>query len=316
MKFAVLAASLMLALPGITFASNKPLRVVADIAPTHSLVSLVMGDLGKPDLLMRSGSSPHDYSLRPSDASRLAEADLVFFTSASLTPWLTRALAAVATNTPAIELLDSKGSNSLELRTNNLFQSHAHEDIDHDHTKDAADKHANRVDPHAWLDPINAQRWLEAIAAELSVMDPANSGTYHQNASTGHQALQELIGTIKARLKTVTGKPYVVFHDSYQYFETRFETYAQASISLGDGAPPSISQINHVRDRLAEFSGACVFSEPQFSDRLINTVTLGIDVKLGQLDPLGVNMEPGPSLYRELMDKLTNELVGCLQRAE
>ncbi|MFT5895228.1 MAG: zinc transport system substrate-binding protein, partial [bacterium] len=79
--------------------------VLVDIAPTHSLVSMVMGDIGEPELLISSTSNPHDFALRPSDASRLTNADLIFYTSSTLTPWLNKALQSLAQNTPAFELI-------------------------------------------------------------------------------------------------------------------------------------------------------------------------------------------------------------------
>ena len=40
-------------------------RVVADIAPIHSLVSMVMDGVGQPQLLVPQNISPHHYSMRP-----------------------------------------------------------------------------------------------------------------------------------------------------------------------------------------------------------------------------------------------------------
>src|SRR5690606_37327871 len=54
--------------------------VVATTKPIHALVAAVMGDLGAPQLIVRGGASPHTYSLRPSDASALEAADVVFWT--------------------------------------------------------------------------------------------------------------------------------------------------------------------------------------------------------------------------------------------
>ena len=56
-----------------------PPKVVADIAPVHSLVAQVMEGVASPDLLVEPGASPHGYSLRPSQARALQQSDLVFW---------------------------------------------------------------------------------------------------------------------------------------------------------------------------------------------------------------------------------------------
>jgi len=77
------AASLL----GGTAMADVP-NVAADIAPVHSLVARVMQGVGAPSLIVAPGASPHEYSLRPSEAAALQEADLVFWVSPDLTPWL------------------------------------------------------------------------------------------------------------------------------------------------------------------------------------------------------------------------------------
>ena len=95
----------------VSLASTPP-RIVTDIPPTHSLVSMVMGDLGSPELLMEGSVSPHDYALRPSDAKVLTQADLVIWMHPELTPWLDTGLAGLAPSTLSIILMEQ---NSVEV---------------------------------------------------------------------------------------------------------------------------------------------------------------------------------------------------------
>ncbi|NND92793.1 MAG: zinc ABC transporter solute-binding protein [Granulosicoccus sp.] len=276
--------------------------VVTDIPVTHSLVATVMGAAGEPVLLMRSGASPHDYALRPSDATILGQADVVIWTSASLTPWLPKAMSTLAPDLPSVELLASPGTLHLALRQSSDFAEQTHQ---HDEAEQG-------IDPHAWLDPVNAQRWLQTIADTLTALDPQHGVTYQDNARRGITALADLGTRLAGRLQEVQGKPYIVFHDSYRYLEERFELPAMATISLGDGTLPGIRQINTLRKLLAEHPGACVFAEPQFSERLVDTVTRGLDARRGVLDPLGSTLEPGSALYIQLMEKLTLTMHACL----
>lgn len=286
-------------------------KVVSDIPTTHALVSAVMGDLGEPILLMQSSASPHDYALRPSQAASLETADIVFWTSAELTPWLNRAIRSIARDTRSIELMKSADTTVLGFR-NAVENSDKHEEENtqsthqHDHDSPTA------IDPHGWLDPVNAQGWLRLIATELTLLDPDNKTLYHGNADTESKKIAELITEITEQLHSVRHDTFIVFHDSYHYFENRFNLHSTASISLADGEHPSIKRLNSLRALLAEHPGACVFAEPQFSDRLIKTITRGQDVSVGLLDPLGAQQTPGPSLYRQVIKQLADSISECL----
>ena len=54
-------------------------RVATDIAPVHSLTTQVMEGVGQPDLILPIGASPHAYSMRPSEAAALQDAEIVFW---------------------------------------------------------------------------------------------------------------------------------------------------------------------------------------------------------------------------------------------
>lgn len=313
LSFLLLFSWLYTALPATAKATPV---VITDVPTTHSLVCMVMGSLGDPVLLLERGASPHDYSMRPSDASALSKADVVFWTSSQLTPWLHRSLSAAAPDLVSLELLQTKDTYRLPLRQTADFSAHAHEH-DQDSSKNASRNESHETDPHswdphAWLNPVNAQYWLRVIADTLSELDPAQATTYQANAQRGIEKLQSLDRRLSDTLQELKGKTYLVFHDSYQYFEEHFGLPATATISLGDGTLPGIRQVNALRKVLKEHPGACTFSEPQFSERLIGTITRGLDAQRGELDPLGARLEPGPELYEQVMDNLALSLHDCL----
>lgn len=281
--------------------------VLSDIAPTHSLVSMVMGDIGEPSLLITSSNSPHDFALRPSDAGKISKAEIIFYTGSVLTPWLDDALVSLARDTPIIELVSTDGTTLLEFRDNNVFEH------DHDHSH-GSDNHDSEIsyDPHAWLDPTNAQLWLNRISDELAAIDPLNADTYAANAASAISTIDEVSEKVRRSISTINDSSYVVFHDSYHYFESYFDIHAVAAINLGDGTHPSISQISQLRSLLQDSEAACVFSEPQYSERLVNTIAEGTNVKRGILDPLGVNLPADENLYTALIQSLADELLRCL----
>lgn len=302
-------------------------KVAVDIAPVHSLVARVMDGVGTPDLIVQPGASPHEYSLRPSDAAALQNADLVFWIGPDLTPWLTDTIETLAPDAAVTELLEADGTIELEFREGALFEAHDHDDDDHeDHEDEAHDDHDDHDDeeaghdehdhgahdPHAWLSPQNAMTWLNVIAGQLSAADPDNAGAYFANAAAGRTEIEALIGEVTATLDPVRDGQFVVFHDAYQYFEADFDFPASGAISIGDASDPSPARIAEIQDRIAEQGIDCVLAEPQFNPGLVATVLDGTEAQTGILDPLGSDLEPGPTLYPQLIRNLSTALAGCM----
>ena len=310
-------------------------NVVVDIAPVHSLVARVMQDVGAPDLIIRSGASPHDYRLRPSEAKALQDANLVIWMGKELTPWMEDAVKTLSTEAAILTLLEKDETTLLEFRESVLFEEHDHddhsdkdhaetEDQDHDDHDDHSDKehaetedqdhdeHAHGAhDPHAWLSPENAKIWLNLIAAQLSTADPDNASTYFVNAAAAVTEIDTLMADVSTMLDPIRGNSFIVFHDAYQYFETVFEFLASGAISLGDATDPSPARIARVQDRIQEQKIQCVLAEPQFKKGLVVTVLEGTDAKTSIIDPLGVALEPGPALYPQLIRNMAKTLVDC-----
>ena len=308
----LLTISLITTLVGKVAFAEVP-HVAVDIAPVHSLVARVMDGVGTPDLIVQPGASPHEYSLRPSEAKALQDADLVFWTSSGLTPWLTDTIETLATDASVTELLEADGSIELELRESALFEVHNHGEHDDDHDDEAHKDHEDAHDPHAWLSPKNAMTWLNVIAGQLSAANPENAGTYFANAAAGRSEIEALIGEVNATLEPVRGEQFIVFHDAYQYFETDFDFLASGAISLSDASDPSPARIAGIQAWIAEEGIRCVLAEPQFNPGLVETVLDGTEAQTGILDPLGSDLELGSALYAQLIRNLSIALAGCLQ---
>lgn len=333
-KSLILGAVSIVGLVGAAGADTP--NVVADIPPVHSLLAKVMDGVGSPDLLVQPGASPHGYSLRPSEASALSNANIVFWIGEGLEPWLEGSIEALAGNAHVIELMETGVTTELEFREGATFEAHDHDHEGHDHAEDAHDdddheheaggedhddhdhaeaeehEHHHGHDPHAWLDPRNAIVWLDVISAELSELDPENAGTYKANAENAKSELSALIDEISAELEPVRGANFIVFHDAYQYFENRFDFSAAGSITIGDASAPSPARIEEIQGKVRELGVSCVFSEPQFNAGLVQTVFQGTEAKTGVLDPLGADLTPGPDLNPQLLRNLTGSLVDCL----
>ena len=301
--------------------SDTP-KVAADISPVHSLVSRVMLGVGTPDLIVQAGASPHGYTLRPSEAKALQDAQMVFWMGESLSPWMEGALDTLSSDATIITLLERDETILMEFREGSLFEEHDHDDHGDekhdDHGDEKHDDHGDHEDhgshdPHAWLSPDNARIWLNLIASQLSIVDPENAGTYFANAAAARSEIEALKTEVNSLLEPVRGKKFIVFHDAYQYFEKAFDLSASGAISLGDASKPSPARIAEIQGRIQEESIDCVLSEPQFNKGLVATVMAGSKAKTSVIDPLGVGLKPGPDLYSELIRNMTKTLVDCFE---
>ena len=266
-------------------------RVVTDFGPTQSLAAQVMGNLGAPVMLLALGADPHDFQMKPSQAQALAGADLVFWVGPELTPALEHALAALGENARAVALLHLGGGTRRSLE-------------------------GGAIDPHAWLDPANAEAWLATIATELARQDPEHAATYTANAAAAQAALQALDAELAARLAPVQGRPFVVFHDALGYFADHYGLQVVGAIELGDAAAPGAAQLAHIRGVVAEGGAICVFPEAGRDPKFIATVTAGSSARIGAAQDLeAITLLPGPGLYPDLLRALAGTLTDCLSAA-
>lgn len=319
---ALIAATLPLAALPLA-AQAPPPQVLTDTPVVQSLAAQVMGDLGQPGLLLDRGADPHNFQLRPSQATALRDAGLLVQVGPELTPWLTRALDGIGRKGPVLALLTAEGTTLR--RFGDAAQAHDHSDHDHDHDHaHAHDDHGHddhghdhspdAIDPHAWLDPANAQVWLKAIAAELARLDPENATTYTANAAVAAAEIAALDGALAAELAALGGRPFVVFHDAYGYLADHYGLTVAGAIALGDAAAPGAARLGAIRDTLRQGGAVCIFPEAQHDPALVATVTGGTATRVGgRLDPAGTTLEPGPGLYADLMRGLVTTIADCLK---
>ncbi len=319
----------------------SPPSVVVSVKPIHSLVAGVMNGVGEPSLLITGASSPHTYTLRPSEAEALQNADVVFWVGEDLESFLVKPLAALPRDaqvvalrrTPELTLLPNREGGAWETHDHDHHEAgHADEHDDHgdehhddhanEHHGDHADEHhgdhghdelaAGTMDIHIWLDPANAEAMVAHIAETLSASDPANAARYAENAAALSARLQGLDDQLRETLAPVRDRPYVVFHDAYQYLEAHYDLTAVGSITVSPDRKPSAQRVEAIREKIATTGAVCVFSEPQFESAVVETVIEGTAADTAVLDPLGAALTPGGDAYFTLMEGLGTSLKECL----
>ncbi|MCY4099174.1 MAG: zinc ABC transporter substrate-binding protein [Rhodospirillales bacterium] len=296
--------------------------IVASIKPVHSIASAVMLGVGEPQLLIRGTSSPHTFSLRPSDAAVLEDASVVFWIGPAMESSLAGPIAALAGGARLVTLSQAPNLVRRPLRGGGAFESHAHRDHDHgdagdghrgaDHDDEGVGHDERVFDMHVWLDPHNADAMARMIAEVLSEVDPANAERYARNATTLGQRLAALTEDIDTLVAPARGQPFIMFHDAYRYFEDRFGLAAAGSVVVSLERKPGVRRVRALRERVRELGAVCVFSEPQFQPSLVGTIIEDTQARSGILDPLGAGIESGPELYFTLLRKMAASFSTCL----
>ena len=298
---------------------NAEVKVVTSIKPLHSLASYLMDGVGKPDLIVDGYASPHGFSMKPSHAKMLQDADLIFWVGEDLENFLEKPLNSIGKKAEKIELMDIKGLNVLSFRERNIFDEHDDHDDHEGHAKKKKDDHDDHddheghghgeYDPHIWLDPINAKVILKEMTEHLIENDSKNASTYKSNLDKALKDIDKLTMNVMTELNQSVSS--IVFHDAYQYFEKRFNVNILGAFTVNTDVMPGAEQLAQIREIIEHDKVSCVFSEPQFNPDIIKAVAKDMNIKTGVIDPLGATLDPGKDLYFDLIRNMSASFKGC-----
>ncbi|KJH77268.1 zinc ABC transporter substrate-binding protein ZnuA [Pseudomonas sp. ES3-33] len=293
-----LASSIMMA------SAHAEVRVLTSIKPLQLIAAAVQDGVAIPEVLLPPGASAHNYALRPSDVRKVQAVDLVYWIGPDMEGFLPRVLK--GRTLPSVAVQDLPG-----LKLRHFAQdshSHAEEADEHDH-----DHRPGSLDAHLWLSPVNARVIATKMAADLSAADPANAARYESNLKAFDERLDALDLRLKKRLAAIADKPYFVFHEAFDYFEDAYGLKHAGVFSVAAEVQPGAQHVAAMRTRLQEVGKTCVFSEPPLRPRLAETLVAGLPVKLAELDALGGYTPATAQGYEQVLEKLANDLAGCLE---
>lgn len=300
--FVVFVASFLLTGP-----AWAEVKVLTSIKPLQLIAAAVQDGVAVPEVLLPPGASPHHYALRPSDVRKVQSVDLLYWIGPDMESFLPRVLNGRTLPSVAIQDLP-------RLKLRHFAQdSQSHAEDDHDGDEHDHDHRPGTVDAHLWLSPTNARVIAAKMAADLSTADPANAARYQSNLKGFNQRLDALDTRLKARLAGVVGKPYFVFHEAFDYFEDTYGLKHAGVFAVAAEVQPGAQHVAAMRTRLQAVGKTCVFSEPPLRPRLAETLVAGLPVKLAELDALGGYTPATAQGYEQLLEKLGNDLAGCLE---
>jgi len=286
----LLVVVLLLALLGAVgckpSASGDKLKVVATIFPLADFVRNVAGDKAEVATLLQPGDSPHTYEPSPNDMKSVAEANLLVINGAGLDFWVEKVKSAAS---PDLMVVDTSIIPAME---GALLSGDEHESEDTAH---------GGVNPHFWLDPVLAQKQVEAIAAALVMVDPENKGFYLENAAKYIGELKSLDREIREETDRFSTREFITFHPAWTYFAKRYGLVEAAVIEEAPGKEPTIDEQRRIIDLVRELKVKAIFAEPQFSTKAADAIAADSGAEVLLLDPIGGADLPGKDSYIALM---------------
>ncbi len=286
-RVSVLILALLVAVAAVAVASGpiaaqratqgRAIRVVTGMAITQDFVRRVGGDHVEAFSIVPAGADPHTYQPTPRDVQALQGARLAVWNGLGL-------------DETAADLVAEQGLPDLTVVVLSEGIAPLAED-DHDHEAEAheeADEHGHAQaggNPHLWLDPAYAVRYVERIRDALVEVDPANAEAYQANAAAYVDEINALDAWAQGEIATIPAerRKLVTFHDAFPYFAEAYGFELVGVVLENPDAEPGSREMADVVRTIKEEGVPAVFTEPQFNAELADTIAREAGVEVYEL---------------------------------
>jgi len=273
-------------------------KILVTLKPLHSLVSALTLNISEPELLFDSLQSPHDYTMKPSDRRRINRADIIIYASPSIESFMPT-LQSSLSHKKIINLTNIADINLLQARA---FDLHGDKKMRH------------HSDGHIWLSVNNAIIISQYLSREFIKLDGDNAKKYRSNSRHLITRLKQLKKELQLQMQPVSSQPFLMFHDSFQYFENDFKLTAGLFVTTSPEHKVGIRHIRDLKNKIQQQNIRCVFYEPPYIPKIIQTITEGQAVQLTALEPMGIEYQAGHEQYFKLLRNISNKLYHCLKQ--
>jgi zinc transport system substrate-binding protein len=297
--------------------SQSKLRVLTTIKPIQALLIAIAGDHVESAQLIPDYASPHNYSFKPSDISLIKQADVIFRIDENFEVLLNHAFENKSSNAPIISLADNNSIQLLKIigKHHHTVKNTREKKKSHDETggHNAHHKPDTQTDLHIWTSPQNMQILANIIATTLSALDIKNKTLYEKNLARLNTELIKETKEIQTELSSLKRKPYVVFHNSWQYFSHQFGLQTPTTVDFQEGISAGIKSIKSIREKIHDTDIHCVLADPSIKPERVRTVTEGQLVNTGFIDILGANLPLNKNTAITLLKTVSGTMANCLR---
>ena len=267
--------------------SSDKINVLATTPMLGDFVNEIGGDNINLTILMPPEADPHTYDPSPKDASKIADADIVFYVGLKYEPAALVKLLENTLDNEAVLVEVGESINPIE------FSEEGHDDHDdeegHDDHDDEEghDDHKGHdhgaEDPHFWFDPLRVVMAVELMMNQLIELDTSNSEAYKTAADAYISELNELDSTVSALIETVPSKnrKLITTHESLGYLEARYGVEVLTTIipSLTSADEISPAELVDVLDVIEDNNIKVIFVESEAPSVYADTIAAEANIK-------------------------------------
>lgn len=309
--------------------------VLASVKPLGFIVSSIADGVTGTQVLVPAGASPHDYNLKLSDIQKVKSADLVVWIGEDIDSFLDKPISQIERK-KVITIADLADVKPL---LSKAHHEHFHEDGDHDHDHKHEHKHDHKHDHdhkhehkhdhehhdhdhheglttnwHVWYSPAISKIVAQKVADKLTAQFPDKKALIAQNLSDFNRTLAEQSEKITAQLANVKDKGFYVFHDAYGYFNDAYGLKQTGYFTINPLVAPGAKTLAHIKEEIDGHKVNCLFAEPQFTPKVIESLAKNTKVNVGQLDPIGDKVTLGKNSYATFLQSTADSYMECLAK--
>ena len=294
-------------------ATSDKINVLATTPMLGDFVNQIGGENINLTILMPPEADPHTYDPSPQDATKIADADVVFYVGLKYEPSALIKLVENTSNSDSVLVEVGESINPIEFseeghddhddhKDHDDHDEEGHDDHDEedhdDHDEEGHDDHDEEghndheghdhgaEDPHFWFDPLRVAMAAELMMNQLIELDPSNSEAYKTAGEAYISELNELDSTVSALIETVPSenRKLITTHESLGYLEARYGvevlTTIIPSLSSADEISPAelvdvldVIEDNDIKVIFVESEAPSVYAETIAAEANIKTVT-------------------------------------------
>lgn len=301
----------------VTFAGAANAEILASIRPLGFIASSIADGVTQTQILVPPGASPHDYNLKLSDIQKVKSADLVLWIGEDVDSFLTKSVSQLEGK----NVLTISELNELAPLLSKAAHHHHDESEHHHHHEHGIDAHGHHheeqndleINWHVWYSPEISRIVAQKVADKLTVQFPNKQERIARNLAEFNRTLSLQSDKIKAQLAPFNDKGFFVFHDAYGYFNDAYGLNQTGYFTINPLVAPGAKTLAHIKEEITEHRVRCLFTEPQFTPKVVESLSKNADVNVGRLDPMGEAVELGPNSYANFLQFTADSYAECLK---
>ncbi|OPZ79275.1 MAG: High-affinity zinc uptake system protein ZnuA precursor [Alphaproteobacteria bacterium ADurb.Bin438] len=269
--------------------------IISSIPVISSIASYISKQEVKSIVKERETGCVEHYSMKPSDAFLIKDADLIIAIGENFEPFFNNISKIKKDNASIIEISKIPGIKILNKKEKIDNQENNH-------------NHSSEYDFHLWLNPANAKKIATEIAKQLAIKNPDKKDFYSKNLNDFNKEIDRIVFDIKSIISSHIRINYLLSHDNLQYFEDFFNIKSSGVISFLDSGEISIRQLLYIKKVIDDNKISLILVDGDNYPKGLKTVVDGTKIRLRKIDVTGASYKFSEDLYIRIIKDIVNNI--------